>query len=123
MENSESHNKQENKTFPTAEKFLLADQVNYAEGSVVSKIIVRNHQGNITLFAFDKGEFLSEHAAPFNALVVALDGKGLVTIAGRPFELTAGESIILPAGVPHAVNATERFKMMLVMIKDGETNK
>ena len=118
MENSEANNRQESKTIPAGEKFILANQVNYADGSVVSKVIVRNRQGNITLFAFDKGEFLSEHAAPFNALVVALDGKGTITISGQPFELIPGESIILPAGVPHAVNATERFKMMLVMIKD-----
>lgn len=109
--------KAENKSFPTAEKFSLTDKVAYADGSVVSKIIIRNQRGNITLFAFDKGEFLSEHTAPFDAIVQVLDGKGEVVIDGKSFELNVGESIIMPANVRHSVNALEKFKMLLTMIK------
>jgi len=109
--------KAENKAFPTAEKFNMTDKVAYAEGSVVSKIIIRNDKGNITLFAFDKGEFLSEHTAPFDAIVQVLDGIGEVIIDGKTFELNVGESIIMPANVRHAVVAAEKFKMLLTMIK------
>jgi quercetin dioxygenase-like cupin family protein len=107
----------ENKAFPTAEKFSMTDKVTYAEGSVVSKIIIRNERGNVTLFAFDKGEFLSEHTAPFDAIVQVLDGVGEVVIDGKCFQLNVGESIIMPANVRHAVNAVEQFKMLLTMIK------
>lgn len=109
--------KKENKAFPTAEKFSMTDKVTYAEGSVVSKIIIRNERGNVTLFAFDKGEFLSEHTAPYDAIVQVLDGKGEVVIDGKVFELNVGESIIMPANVRHAVVAIEQFKMLLTMIK------
>ena len=118
--NTNGHSKlkyqMENKSFPTAEKFSMTDKVAYAEGSVVSKIIIRNDKGNVTLFAFDKGEFLSEHAAPFDAIVQILDGTGEVVIDGNPFQLKVGESIIMPANIRHAVNAPERFKMLLTMI-------
>jgi quercetin dioxygenase-like cupin family protein len=107
----------ENKSFPIAEKFSMTDKVQYAEGSVVSKIIIRNEKGNVTLFAFDKGEFLSEHTAPFDAIVQVLDGVGEVVIDGKSFQLNVGDSIIMPANIRHAVNATERFKMLLTMIK------
>jgi len=109
--------KKDNKEFPTAEKFSMTDKVAYAEGSVVSKIIIRNERGNVTLFAFDKGEFLSEHTAPYDAIVQVLDGKGEVVIDGKVFELNVGESIIMPANVRHAVVAVEQFKMLLTMIK------
>ena len=109
--------KMENKAFPTAEKFIMTDKVAYAEGSVVSKIIIRNERGNVTLFAFDKGEFLREHTAPFDAIVQVLDGKGEVLIDGKVFELNMGESIIMPANVNHAVVAVDKFKMLLTMIK------
>lgn len=109
--------KTENKAFPTAQKFSMTDKVAYADGSVVSKIIIRNERGNVTLFAFDKGEFLSEHTAPFDAIVQVLDGVGEVVIDGQSFVLNVGDSIIMPANVRHAVNALERFKMLLTMIK------
>jgi len=109
--------KVENKAIPTAEKFSMTGKVAYAEGSVVSKIIIRNEHGNVSLFAFDKGEFLSEHTAPFDAIVQVLDGKGEVVIDGKIFELNVGESIIMPANVRHAVVAVEQFKMLLTMIK------
>lgn len=107
----------EKKEFPKAEKFSMNDQVTYADGSIVSKIIIRNEKGNITLFAFDKGEFLSEHTAPFDAIVQVLDGNCEVVIDGKPHLLAVGESIIMPANIPHAVNAVERFKMLLTMVK------
>jgi len=107
----------ENKAFQAAEKFSMTDKVTYAEGSIVSKIIIRNEKGNVTLFAFDKGELLSEHTAPYDAIVQVLDGKGEVVIDGKSFELNVGESIIMPANVRHAVIAVEKFKMLLTMIK------
>lgn len=110
-------NKVENKIFPTAVVFNLTEKVAYAEGSVVSKIIIRNEKGNLTLFAFDKGEFLSEHTAPFDAILQVLDGKGEVIIDGNSFHLSVGETIIMPANIRHSVIATEKFKMLLTMIK------
>lgn len=103
--------------FPVSEKFCMTEKVQYAEGSVVSKIIIRNERGNVTLFAFDKGEFLSEHTAPFDAIVQILDGVGQVVIDGQSFNLSLGESIIMPANVRHSVHAIEQFKMLLTMIK------
>jgi len=105
------------KLFPVAEKFNMTDMVQYADGSVVSKIVIRNERGNITLFAFDKGEFLSEHTAPFDAIVQILDGDANIVIDGKYYQLQKGESIIMPANVPHAVQAIEKFKMLLTMIK------
>lgn len=107
----------EKKEFPKAEKFSFADSVAYAEGSIVSKILLRNEKGNVTLFAFDEGEMLSEHTAPFDAIVQVLDGKTEVTIDGKPHILETGESIIMPANIPHALMAVEKFKMLLIMIK------
>jgi quercetin dioxygenase-like cupin family protein len=107
----------EKKEFPKAEKFSFTDSVMYADGSIVSKILLRNEKGNITLFAFDKGEMLSEHTAPFDAIVQVLDGTAEVMIDHTVHKLTAGESIIIPANLTHALTATERFKMMLIMIK------
>lgn len=107
----------QSKGFPKGEKFSFADSVAYAEGSIVSKILLRNEKGNVTLFAFDKGEVLSEHTAPYDAIVQVLDGKSEVIIDGNPHELVAGESIIMPAHIPHALTAVEKFKMLLIMIK------
>lgn len=98
--------------------FNTEKTVEYSSGSVVSKTILKQTGGNVTLFAFDKGEGLSEHTAPFNALVQLLDGTAEITIGGKLFTLHAGESVIMPANVPHSLKAIERFKMMLVMIKD-----
>lgn len=100
--------------FPKSEKFSFANSVQYAEGSIVSKILLRN---DITVFAFDKGEFLSEHTAPFDALVQVLDGITEVVIDGKVNHLVAGESILMPANIPHSVHAVEKFKMLLTMIK------
>lgn len=97
--------------------FKTAHSIEYSAGAVVSKTIIKNPSGNISLFAFDKGEGLSEHSAPFEALVQLLDGSAEITIGGTPFHLQTGESIILPANIPHALKASEKFKMILTMIK------
>ena len=95
----------------------LVDMVEYQDGSVVSKEIIKKESGTVTLFAFDAGQGLSEHTAPFDALVNVIDGEAEVRIAGKPFAVKAGEMIIMPADRPHAVHARERFKMLLVLIK------
>ena len=97
--------------------FVSEETVEYAEGSVVSKTIIKNPAGNVTLFAFDSGEGLSEHSSPYQALVQLLDGKAEIIIGGTPYNLQAGQSIILPANIPHSLKANEKFKMMLTMIK------
>lgn len=98
-------------------KFSIIDSVSYADGSVVSKTIIKRSSGNVTLFAFDQGEGLAEHTTPFEALVQILDGIVDITIGGVVHQLEKGECIILPAKVPHALKAVEKFKMMLTMIK------
>ncbi|MEI7906685.1 MAG: cupin domain-containing protein [Bacteroidota bacterium] len=103
--------------FQTAEIFILSNSIDYAPGSVVSKMVIKKPTGNVTLFAFDAGEELSEHTSPFDALVQVLDGKAEILLSGTSSILHAGESIILPGNVPHAVKAHERFKMLLTMIK------
>jgi len=107
----------EKKEFPKAEKFSFTDSLTYADDSIVSKILLRNDKGNVTLFAFDKGEMLSEHTAPFDAIVQVLDGSVEIEIDHKPHILVTGESIIMPANIPHAVTALEKFKMLLIMIK------
>jgi quercetin dioxygenase-like cupin family protein len=102
---------------PIGEAVRVEDLVQYQDGSVVSKQIIKKDIGNVTLFAFDEGEGLSEHTAPFDALVYILDGKAEVVISGTGHEVAAGEMIIMPANEPHALQAPERFKMMLVMIR------
>ncbi|MGA8852731.1 MAG: cupin domain-containing protein [Christiangramia sp.] len=101
----------------TSKIFVAVDSIEYAEKSIVSKTILKKPTGNITLFAFDKGEGLSEHTTPHYAMLQVLDGKAEITIGGNLHNLQAGQSIILPAKVPHAVKANEKFKMMLTMIK------
>ena len=102
---------------PKGEPFNLNSDVAYADGSIVSKILLKKDTGNITLFAFDSGQGLSEHTAPFDAVVHILDGKAEITIGGKSNEVMAGEMLIMPANVPHALHAPERFKMLLVMIR------
>ncbi len=101
----------------TKQVINLAETVNYQTGSIVSKEIVKGETGSVTLFAFDKAQALSEHTAPFDALVYIIDGAAEVTISGKSFHPESGESIIMPANEPHSVKAANRFKMMLVMIK------
>ena len=95
----------------------LVNLVSYQENAVVSRTIMDKDAGTVTLFAFDAGEGLSEHTAPYDAMVAVLDGEAEVKIAGEPFLLMEGDTIIMPADVPHALRAVERFKMLLVMIK------
>ena len=95
----------------------LNDLIAYQEGAVVSKELMRQEKGTLTLFAFDKGQGLSQHTAPFDAFVYILDGQAQITISGKAHDLTAGQMIIMPANQPHALAALERFKMLLVMIK------
>lgn len=95
----------------------LVDLLTYQEGSIVSRVVLKNKGGTVTLFAFDKGESLSEHTAPFDALVIVLEGEADVQIAGEDFTVRQGETITLPANKPHAVNAASRFKMLLIMIR------
>ncbi len=97
--------------------FLAIDQVTYQPGAVVSRQIVKKDTGNVTLFAFDRNQGLSEHTAPFDALVYVMDGRAEVTIAGHPHEVQTGEFILMPAHQPHALKAVEPFKMMLIMIR------
>ena len=105
--------------FPKSEIFSFSASVDYNEGAIVSKTVLKKQTGNISLFAFAKGEALSEHTAPFDALIQVVDGKGEVIIGGKSFFLETGQSIIMPANIPHAVKALEKFKMVLTMIKSG----
>lgn len=95
----------------------LIDLLQYQDDSIVSRVLLKNKGGTVTLFAFDEGEGLSEHTAPFDALVVLTDGQATIEIAGDSFTLNQGETITLPANRPHAVKATSRFKMLLIMIR------
>ncbi len=107
----------EKQEFSKAKKFSLAESITYADGAIVSKVLLKNDQGNLTLFAFDKGEMLSEHTAPFDAMVQLLDGKAEIIIDKKSHILVVGESIIMPANITHALTAVEKFKMLLTMIK------
>jgi len=91
--------------------------VAYQDDSVVSKEIVKSEKGIVTVFAFDEGQALSEHTAPFDAIVHIVDGEAEILIDGKPYSLKSGEMIIMPANKPHAVKAVKRFKMMLVMVR------
>jgi quercetin dioxygenase-like cupin family protein len=95
----------------------LPDLVNYQPGAVVSRQVIAKPTGTVTLFAFDKGEGLSEHTAPFDALVEVLEGEVEITISKQPLTLRQGDAVIMPAGEPHALKALSRFKMLLVMVK------
>jgi quercetin dioxygenase-like cupin family protein len=99
------------------QKGAVASLVSYQQGSVVSRTIISDRAGTVTLFAFDEGEGLSEHTSPYDALLHLLEGEAEVTISGKVSSLEQGDAIILPAGKPHAVKATERFKMLLTMIR------
>jgi len=95
----------------------LKEYIDYQEGSVVSKMLINKPEGSITIFAFDKGEGLSEHTTPFDAFVYLIEGKAEITISGKSHVLEEGQMIIMPANEPHALKALEKYKMMLVMIK------
>src|SRR5512133_3289268 len=102
----------ESKEFSKATIFRFAGSVEYSEGAIVSKNVLKKETGNISLFAFDKGESLSPHTAPYDALVDVVDGKAEVIIDGKSHFLESGQSIIMPAGIMHSLKATEKFKMV-----------
>ncbi|HEX7534416.1 MAG TPA: cupin domain-containing protein [Syntrophales bacterium] len=99
------------------EQFNLHDLVSYQTGSIVSREILGRKTGTVTIFAFDEGQGLSEHTAPFDALVYILDGQVEISISGKPYRLKKGEMIIMPAKQPHSLAAVKRFKMLLIMIR------
>jgi len=100
-----------------AEVAKVAHLVNYHDGSIVSREIVKKPTGSVTIFAFDEGQGLSEHTAPFDALVQVLEGEVEITIAGKTHRLVAGELVLMPAQQPHALRALKRYKMILTMIR------
>ena len=102
---------------PAAEAVRLADLVNYQDGAVVSRTLVKRATGTITLFAFDEGQGLSEHTAAFDAVAHVLEGKAEITVSGARMKATAGEAVLMPANQPHALKALGRFKMLLTMIR------
>jgi len=104
-------------TFEHSTKINLKKDIDYSENGVVSKQVLEKSTGNITLFAFDKEQKLSEHSAPFDAMVQVIEGKVEITIDKKPYTLQEGETIIMPANIPHALTAVEKFKMLLTMIK------
>ena len=108
---------QSNASVLTAKVLKLIDLIGYQEGAVVSRTIIDKKTGTLTLFAFDAGQGLSEHTAPFDALVYVLDGEVKVTISGKTSHLKEGEMLIMPASEPHALKAVKRFKMLLAMIR------
>lgn len=114
MSSQQAQNKGE---MPTADVVRLIDLVNYQDGSVVSRTIVKRSTGTVTLFAFDEGQGLSEHTAAFDAIAHVLEGEAEITVAGKPLRTTAGEAVLLPANQPHALKSLSRFKMALTMIR------
>jgi quercetin dioxygenase-like cupin family protein len=103
---------------PPAQAVALADLVAYQPGAVVSRTLVKKNAGTVTLFAFDVGQGLSEHTAPFDAIAEILDGEAELTIGGKKVPARAGQAVLMPANVPHALSATTPFKMLLVMVRE-----
>ncbi len=95
----------------------LSDHVEYSDGSIVSKTLINKETGTLTLFAFDAGQSLSEHTAPFDAVVEVIDGQAEITIGGKTVTVQKGQIVIMPADIPHALDAIEKFKMLLTMIR------
>jgi quercetin dioxygenase-like cupin family protein len=111
----------ENRQFKPAEPLLLKELVTYQEGAIVSKTLYKGKGGTLTLFAFDHGQGLSEHTAPFDAFVLVLDGSAELTIGGNEVTVRQGELVLMPASVPHEVRAKERFMMLLIMMAQKTT--
>jgi quercetin dioxygenase-like cupin family protein len=95
----------------------MADLASYQAGAIGSRIVLKRDAGSVTLFAFDAGQELSEHTTPYDALVQVVDGEAAITVAGRTYRVAAGETILMPAGQPHALKAVSRFKMLLTMLR------
>lgn len=104
--------------FDHSQVMNFSEKVEYSPEGIVSKRVIQKEKGNISLFAFDKGQRLSEHTAPYDAMVQVLEGKAEIIISGKPFSVSQGQAIIMPANIPHAVHAAEKFKMLLTMIKE-----
>ncbi|MBW2732003.1 MAG: cupin domain-containing protein [Deltaproteobacteria bacterium] len=104
--------------FPPSEAKSLTELVEYGEAAVVSRTLRKSKAGTLTVFAFDAGQGLSEHSAPFDAYVQVLEGRTVLVIGGERVEAQAGELVLMPADIPHAVEAPERFKMLLTMVRD-----
>jgi len=109
----------ETKTFEKATILNFPKLVEYSDNGITSKRVLEKSTGNVTLFSFDQGQKLSEHTAPFDALIQVLEGEAQITINHEPHHLKAGEAIIMPANIPHAVDALGKFKMLLTMIKEA----
>lgn len=109
--------------FPKSKIMALENEVQYSDHSIVSRQVIKESGGNVSLFAFDKDQELSEHTAPFDAIIQVLDGKTEISIAGKKYLLEQGSSIIMPANIPHAVKAVERFKMLLTMVRQPATGQ
>ncbi len=107
----------EKNEFTGSKIFSFNESIDYSGSAIVSKTIIKKDSGNISLFAFDKGETISEHTANYDVLVQIIDGQAEITINGKPYKVISGQNIILPANAPHAVKGIERFKMLLTMIK------
>ena len=116
-EETKATNETSTPRMPPSQALGLAEMVNYAEGSIVSRTLLANEAGTVTLFAFDAGQVLSEHTTPYDALVHVLDGQGAFTVGGMVMDVNAGQALLMPAEVPHAVRATKRFKMSLTMLR------
>jgi quercetin dioxygenase-like cupin family protein len=105
------------KGMPHSEPMSAASMVGYQDGSVVSRTLVDKPVGTVTMFSFEEGQGLSEHTAPYDALVQILDGEAAITVGGQPMTAKAGDMVLMPANVPHALRAEQRFKMLLIMIR------
>lgn len=114
MSSQQSQSKRE---MPIAEVVRLIDLVNYQEGAVVSRTLINRATGTVTLFAFDEGQGLSEHTAPFDALAHLLEGDAEIVVSGKPLPTKAGQAVLMPAHQPHSLKALTRFKMLLTMIR------
>lgn len=108
---------QTRREMPEAEVVRLGELVNFQGGAVVSRTLLKRPAGTVTLFAFDEAQGLSEHTAPFDALLQVLEGSAEITVSGKPLQATTGDVILLPANQPHAVRANTRFKILLTMIR------
>jgi len=103
---------------PLAQQVRVDELVDYAPGAIVSREIAKTNSGNVTIFAFDEGQGLTEHTSPFDAIVQVIDGEGELIIDGKKVKTKTGETVIMPANIPHAVNANTSFKMQLIMLRD-----
>jgi len=112
-----SEQPQPKREMPVAQVVRLAGLVNYQEGAVVSRTLVKGSTGTVTLFAFDDGQGLSEHTTPFDAMAYLLEGEAEISISGKPMRTAAGEAVLMPANQPHSLKALGRFKMLLTMIR------